>query len=330
VTKLEQPLVSVIIPAFNSSDYVLEAIASAHAQTYAPLEVIIIDDGSADDTAEKLRDLIETGRIRYQFQTNQGLGAARNTGIKLARGKYLQFLDADDLIAPTKIEKQVQRLENSAQASVCGSDFRCFEHANPSGLFGGDSFKGAFPLRSVAQLFEFETVIHRWLFPASLVRDAGGFETNMTATEDWLLLWKLAAGDACFEYVDEPLALYRKHGLAMTADFERLAVGHLLAIDEVERHQRAQQLSLYSKRELNALRESYHYELGLFYVRQNRSRRAWSHLLKALVLAPNRRQVKLLLLATIPAWGADAMSRAGSANERLWRWRAQLRKTFVG
>ena len=327
---MEQPLVSVIIPAFNSSAYVLEAIASAHAQTYAPLEVIVVDDGSTDDTAEKLRGLIETGKIRYQFQANQGLGAARNTGIQLARGKYLQFLDADDLIAPTKIEKQVQHLENSALASVCGADFRCFEHANPSGLFGGDSFKGAFPLRSVAQLFEFETVIHRWLFPASLVCEAGGFETNMPATEDWLLLWKLAARDTRFEYVDEPLALYRKHGLAMTADFERLAVGHLLAIDEVERYQPCHRLSLYSKRELNALRESYHYELGLFYVCQNRSRRAWSHLLRALVLAPNRRQVKLLLLATIPAWGANAMSRAGSANERLWRWRAQLRKTFVG
>ena len=290
----------------------------------------MIDDGSTDDTAEKLRGLIETEGIHYQFQTNQGLGAARNTGIQLAKGKYLQFLDADDLIAPTKIERQVLRLESSSPSSVCGSDFRCFEHSNPSGLFAGDSFKGVFPLRSVARLFEFETVIHRWLFPASLMRDAGGFKTAMPATEDWLLLWKLAAEDTRFEYIDEPLALYRKHSLAMTADFERLAVGHLLAIDEVERYQKQHQLSLYSKRELNALRESYHYELGLFYVRQNRPRRAWSHLLKALVLAPNRRQVKLLLLATIPAWGSSAMSRAGSANERLWRWRAQLRKTFVG
>ena len=152
----------------------------------------------------------------------------------------------------------------------------------------------------------------------------------MPATEDWLFLWKLAAGDTHFEYVDEPLALYRKHSLAMTADFERLAVGHLLAIDEVERYQKQHQLSLYSKRELNALRESYHYELGLLQVRQNRTRLAWSHLLKALVLAPNRRQVKLLLLATVPALGANAMSRVDSADQRIWRWRAQLRKTLVG
>src|ERR1051325_358820 len=323
---MEKPLVSVIIPAFNSGDYVLEAIASAHAQTYSSLEVIVVDDGSTDYTAEKLRGLIETERIRYHSQPNQGLGAARNTGIQLAKGKYLQFLDADDLIAPTKIEKQVRRLESSSTPSVCGSDFRCFEHANPSELFGGDSFKGKFPLHSSAQLFEFETVIHRWLFPAALVREAGGFETNMPATEDWLLLWKLAAGGTRFEYVDEPLALYRKHGRAMTADFERLALGHLLAIEEVERYQKAHRRSLYSQRELNALRESYHYPLGLLYVRQNRSRRAWKHLLKALVLAPNRRQVKLLLLAAIPAWRASAVSRAGSANERLWRWRAQLRK----
>src|SRR4029079_19224136 len=142
---MEQPLVSVIIPAFNSSDFVLEAIASARAQTYAPIEVLVVDDGSTDDTAEKLRDLIETGKIRYQFQTNQGLGAARNNGGKLGRVKCLQYMDADDLLAPTKIEKQFQRLENSAPASVCGSDFRCFEHVNPSGLFGGDWFKGEVP-----------------------------------------------------------------------------------------------------------------------------------------------------------------------------------------
>jgi glycosyltransferase involved in cell wall biosynthesis len=327
---MEQPLVSVIIPAFNSSAYVLEAIESALGQTYARIEVIVVDDGSTDDTAEKLRDLIESKRIRYQFQTNKGLGAARNTGIRLASGQYLQFLDADDLIVPTKIEKQIQRLENSGLASVCGSDFRSFHHSDPSVLFGGDPFKGEFPLRSVTQLFEFETVIHRWLFPSGLVRDAAGFETNMPATEDWLLLWKLAAGNARFEYIEEPFALYRKHSLAMTADFERLAVGHLCAIDEVERYQQRHQLALYSRRELDALRECYHYELGLLYVRQDRSRRAWNHLLKALVLAPNRRQVKLVLLATIPAWGANAMLLARSANERLWRWRAQLRKTFVG
>jgi glycosyltransferase involved in cell wall biosynthesis len=327
---MSRPLVSVVIPAFNSSEYILEAIDSVLTQTYSHIEVIVVDDGSTDDTAEKLHRLIEAEKIRYTFQPNQGLAAARNTGIGLAKGKYLQFLDADDLISPAKIEKQVRRLESFPDTTVCGTDFRCFETANASNLFGGDSFKGAFPLRSVERLFEFETVIHRWLFPTALVRAAGGFEKNLPATEDWLLLWKLAANGARLDYLDEPLALYRKHQLSMTADFERLATGHLLAIDHVERYQAQHSLSLYSKSELNALREAYHYELGLQYVRKDQPRRAWQHLLKALLLAPNRRQVKLLLLATIPALGRNAMSHVDSADERLWRWRAQLRKTLVG
>jgi glycosyltransferase involved in cell wall biosynthesis len=321
------PLVSVVIPAFNSSAYVMESIESVRAQTYTPLEIIVVDDGSTDDTAKKLQTLIAAGSIRYQYQENRGLSSARNSGIALANGKYLQFLDADDLILPTKIEKQVQRLEKANLPTICGTDFRCFEETNTAHLSGGDSFKGNFPLRSTKQLFEFETVIHRWLFPKALVQTVNGFEARMPATEDWLLIWKLAAANTRFDYLDEPLALYRKHGGAMTTDFERLANGHLLAIDEVADYQTQHGVSIYSKQELNELRESYQYEAGLFHLRAGRTRRAWSHLFKALLLAPNRRQVKLLLLATLP-WGASALPRVGRADDRLWRWRAQLRKTL--
>ena len=326
---MDKSLVSIIIPAFNSSNYIVEAIESALRQTHSPVEVLVVDDGSTDDTKEKLSSYIESGKIRYQFQANRGLAAARNTGIKLAEGTYLQFLDADDLLSPTKIEKQVQHLENSPTPAVSGSDFRFFEGPNAANLFGGDSFKGAFPLESAEKLFEFQTVIHRWLFPASLIRTVGAFEETMPATEDWLMLWKLAANGTRFIYLDEPLALYRKHSLSMTADFERISAGHLLALEHVERHQKEHGLSLYSKHELNALRESYQYELGLFYMRTNRARRAWYHLLKALLLAPNRRQVKMLLVASIPALGVKAIDWADSADNRLWHWRAQLRKTLV-
>jgi glycosyltransferase involved in cell wall biosynthesis len=326
---MTHPLVSIIIPAYNSSEYITEALESAFQQVYSPIEVIVIDDGSTDDTRQRLNSYIESGKISYQFQTNRGLAAARNTGIKLAKGEYLQFLDADDLISPIKIEKQVRCLESSPNRAICGCDFRFFAGSDVSNPYGGDAFKGEFPLNSACRLFEFETVIHRWLFPASLFSVFGGFEESMPATEDWLMLWKLAANGTRFIYLDEPLALYRKHNLNMTGNFERVSVGHLLAIKYVEQYQKQHRSSLYLKRDLNALRESYHYELGLFYMRTNRSPRAWYHLLKALVLAPNRRQVKLLLVATIPALGTRALSRVRSANDRLWRWRAHLRKTFV-
>lgn len=327
---MENPLASVVIPAFNSSEYIVEAIESALQQTYSPIEVIVVDDGSTDDTREKLSSFIEDGSVRYQFQTNRGLAAARNTGIKLARGKYLQFLDADDLISPNKIERQVQRLESSPTPAICGCDYRFFDGSNVSALYGGDPFKGQFPLNSVSRLFEFETVVHRWLFPVSIFEIVAGFDEDMPATEDWLFIWKAAASGIGFLYLDEPFALYRKHNNNMTGDCNRGATGHLLALDHVERYQQRYKLHLYSKQQLNSLREVYHYELGLSHIRAKRSRSAWSHLWKALLLSPDRRQVKLLLLATIPALGANAIDWVRSANDRLWRWRAQLRKALVG
>lgn len=330
---MSPPLVSIVIPAFNSCDYVVEAIDSALGQSYSRIEVIVVDDGSTDGTREALDHLVESGRIRYHFQPNRGLGAARNTGIRLSRGQYLQFLDADDLISPTKIEKQVMLLQSSAQPAICGCDFRFFDGSDVANLYGEDTFKGQFPLHSVPDLFEFETVIHRWLFPASLVRDSGEFEessADVWLMEDWLMLWKLIARGARVLFIDEPLALYRRHGSNMTGNFEKAATGHFLALDHIERYQDLHGISLYSRRELNALRECYHYELGLFYLRGNRADRAWYQLMKALVLSPNRRQVKLLLVATIPALGSSAVDWVASANDCLWRWRTHLRKTLVG
>jgi glycosyltransferase involved in cell wall biosynthesis len=103
-----RPLVSVLIPAFNSEAYLAKALASATAQTYAPLEVILVDDGSTDRTLEIARSW---GRgVRVFDQPNRGSGAARNRGLDEASGQYIAFLDADDLWHPRKIELQMQHL----------------------------------------------------------------------------------------------------------------------------------------------------------------------------------------------------------------------------
>jgi len=330
---MNAPLVSVIIPTFNSSDYILEAIESVLEQTYSPIEIIVIDDGSTDDTRGKLQEKIQAGQIRYVFQENRGLAAARNRGIREAAGTYLQFLDADDLIVPTKIQKQVSLLEGSPSASICGSDFRFFDESNVSNLYGGDPLEGQFPFADVRQLFTFQTVVHRWLFPASLVREAGCFEEsapNVWLMEDWLMIWKLVAMGTSILYVEEPLALYRRHPSSMTADFGKAAKGHFFALDRVEEFQKRHNLAPYPQKELDELRESYHYELGLFFLRNNHPMKAWRHFWKALVLAPNRRQNKLLLVLAIPALGSRAIDWVGAANQHLWRWRAQVRKTLAG
>ena len=107
---MAKPLVSVIIPAYNSADFIDEALKSVFDQTYKDLEIIVVDDGSTDDTRAVLEKYGD--RVNYHYQDNNGPASARNRGIKLARGKYIAFLDADDLWLPTKLEKQVALFKN--------------------------------------------------------------------------------------------------------------------------------------------------------------------------------------------------------------------------
>ena len=101
----DTPLVSVIIPVYNSAKYIQKAIDSVLDQTYSNYEIIVVDDGSTDETRQKLQSY--QNKIRYVFQENQGSATARNTGIKLAKGDLVAFLDSDDFWSmPEKLDRQ--------------------------------------------------------------------------------------------------------------------------------------------------------------------------------------------------------------------------------
>jgi glycosyltransferase involved in cell wall biosynthesis len=102
---MSSPLISVIIPVYNQSTYILEAISSVLAQTVLPLEIIVIDDGSDDDINETLESV--KNNIVYYRQSSLGASAARNKGVEVSQGEWLAFLDADDLWAPIKLEQQL-------------------------------------------------------------------------------------------------------------------------------------------------------------------------------------------------------------------------------
>lgn len=112
-----QPLVSIAIPCYNAGKWVAEAIQSCLNQTYAPLEIIVVDDGSTDNSLEVLREFQARypERIQVLTQPQSGAPVARNYGFKISRGSYLQFLDADDVLLPRKIESQMQRVEVEVQ-----------------------------------------------------------------------------------------------------------------------------------------------------------------------------------------------------------------------
>lgn len=110
--------VSVIIPTYNSADYVCEAIDSVLKQTYKPLEIIVIDDGSTDHTREMVQPYITKFAVRYSYQRNCGVSSARNAGINAANGDYVAFLDADDLWASDHLDQLVNTLENHPECSI--------------------------------------------------------------------------------------------------------------------------------------------------------------------------------------------------------------------
>ena len=116
----KNPLVSVIIPTFNRSWTIIEALQSVLAQNYKPLELIIVDDGSSDDTMEKLKPFME--QIIYLKQENKGVSAARNIGIKKSKGEFIAFLDSDDLWLPSKISCQINFFNSNPSAIICQTE----------------------------------------------------------------------------------------------------------------------------------------------------------------------------------------------------------------
>jgi glycosyltransferase involved in cell wall biosynthesis len=107
---MTESLISVIIPVYNGERYLAEAINSVLEQTYRPIEIIVVDDGSTDRTADVARSFSET--VRYFYQPNSGSGAARNTGVKTARGSFVSFLDSDDLWVKEKLFRQMEVLQS--------------------------------------------------------------------------------------------------------------------------------------------------------------------------------------------------------------------------
>src|ERR1700722_8506374 len=130
-----KPKVSVVIPTYNRAATVPRAIESVLAQTVTDLEVIVVDDGSSDDTGKVLREMFGD-RIRYYSQANQGASVARNKGVEEARGEWIAFLDSDDLWEKEKLEWQLKAVERfQPHCKVCYTDTRLFNHPETRTLF---------------------------------------------------------------------------------------------------------------------------------------------------------------------------------------------------
>lgn len=211
----EQPLVSIIIPAYNSREFLPATLESCLAQTYSPCEIIVVDDGSTDGTADMLRDRYGA-HVRVLRQDNAGAGAARNRGIRAARGEFIQFCDSDDLLLPQKVEHcmAIFAWQPEVVLVYTGYDQVAEDGRTPIPtshplLPSGDIFCD---LLSSNNFIGTLTVMVR----RQAVLDVGGFNENrqVAPAEDWDLWLRLTAQYPA-TFCPDILALYRQRDEAL-------------------------------------------------------------------------------------------------------------------
>jgi len=214
------PKVSVIIPAYNQAKYLRDAIDSVLNQTFQDLELIIVDDGSTDET----RDIVSSynhNKITYIYQENQGLSSARNTGIKSSNGSYLAFLDSDDLFLPNIIEDQIIALHNQPTLKVvlCGWNY-IDEHGSVIiSVIPWEKYPNP-DLESL--LIGMPYVPTGTLFRRDCFEGIGLFDETLTGGEDWDLFIRLASTNNLMAWTKGILCNYRIHSSNMTRDPDRL------------------------------------------------------------------------------------------------------------
>ena len=220
------PLISVIIPCYNQACFLPEGLGSILAQNYSNWECIIINDGSTDNTDEVANAWLQKDkRLKYINKENGGRSSARIAGLTEAKGEFIQFLDADDIIAREKFDKQLQIFQQKPVTDVVYSDFLFFSENKPEGFKENRIVKiPGDPLN--AFLFKwgkkFIIPIHCALFRSSIIKEKD-LHLELEAREDWLLWISLAMSNVKFHYIDEELAFYRKHG-ASTIHNEKVMI----------------------------------------------------------------------------------------------------------
>lgn len=203
---MSHPSVSVIVPTYNHEVFVLDTLASVFAQTFTDYEVIVINDGSPDGTADVLRPWIEAGRIRYVAQENQGQAAARNHGIHLAQGEFIALLDDDDLWPAEKLKTQVELLaEHPGAVMVYGTAARLEE---PSSIICTETPAG--DLRAYFRERNCLTSPGQALIRTEALRQAGGFDPAIWGADDWEMYARLARMGEVL-YTETVALLYRSH-----------------------------------------------------------------------------------------------------------------------
>lgn len=238
------PKVSIIIPLFNSVNYIKETLESAIAQSYKDLEIIVVDDHSTDNSPEIVEKFQEYYPNTIQLIKNTGKGAcsARNFGFRMSSGDFIQYLDADDLISPDKIEKQLEALCSSpGKLAVCNTYNFQEEVLNSSNTDKDFIFSTNSPEIFLENLWGAKgknhyVAVHAWLTPRRIIEKAGSWNEDLAKDQDGEFFARVVLQSEGIVYVPGIKSFYRKH-----------TTGKNIAARKDRKHIESQLIALLSK-----------------------------------------------------------------------------------
>ncbi|MFH0702008.1 MAG: glycosyltransferase [bacterium] len=275
---MKNPKVSIIVTTYNRKHYLKDTLDSVFNQTFNDFELIIIDDGSTDETKELIK-LYKCQRIKYFYQNNSGLNAARNAGINLACGEFLAFLDSDDIWLPTKLEKQVNILEKYPDICLvyCGTLLINEENKiigqKPLVQYGG----------YVLNKLIFTNFLYNGscvLFRSSCLDKVGLFDISIKRMTDWEFYLRFALYYR-FYGINEYLLKYRIHRQTMSSDFKSYENSGFKILDKIFNHKDLDSKYLTYKNKALAMRYRY---IGRRYFENGYAQEARIYLKEALKL----------------------------------------------
>jgi glycosyltransferase involved in cell wall biosynthesis len=306
-------LVTVVIPCFNYARFLDECVDSLIGQSYSRWECIIVDDGSTDDTLGTCLRLSQVdARVRFLRQVNAGLSAARNAGIRAARGEFLQLLDADDLLEPDKLKVQVEHLEGHPTTDLVVGRAAYFKGRAPykprQWLSKVDLAETAGSQdRTILAAFVRENLcpVNAVLTRRSVLDSVGLFDESLRAHEDWDFWLRCGLHGHRFAFVSKgrDRALVRQHDANMSAAkrFLHRSPREAMGRSAIEVRERVHPLLPADLRAENAMHLSEAtWTLGLELVRAGRFKEGWTLYREGLRAAPRKSTVVFGLLLLFP------------------------------
>ncbi|HVF40551.1 MAG TPA: glycosyltransferase family A protein [Gemmatimonadaceae bacterium] len=243
---------SVVIPAFNASDWMRATLASVTSQSWKELEVVVVDDGSFDSTAD-IVEVCRDSRVRLIKQENKGAAAARNRGVRETGGDFVQFLDADDLLGRDKIRLQVESLNNAEENAIASAEWGRFVNDENEATFEPEPvWTEENPVSWIVRSMSGEGMMQpaAWLTPRSLITLAGKWDETLTLHDDGEYFTRVLLNarrnvfvpGARVYYRDVESSLSRRRGRAAVVSafsVSRARHAHLLAVRDDNAARRA-------------------------------------------------------------------------------------------